>query len=271
MAVATAERAVRLFREDGDELGAILASPGLSAALRGLGRLDDALEVDLGAVRAATAAAAPPLVLARCLNALAVTRLLRDDAGGAYLAAREAARLLRATSDRYVLLAALRHMALAAVGLGRRRDAVRLFERSHGLAVDLGDRVWATGLERDLAAAWIGDGRVDEAVVVLLRCLRTFREMRLRSGQAATLGLLAVAYRAAGRPAAASAAAHDAVRLADPADARTPVVTGIVMRLTAPRPEPADLLAPEGSSPRSSGCSHRSTPMLSERETVIPG
>jgi DNA-binding SARP family transcriptional activator len=277
VAVATARHAVELFRADGDQLGAILASPGLSAALRGLGRLGDALEVDLAAVATATEIGAPPLVLARCLNALAVTRLLADDPAGAYLAARDAARLLRATSDRYVLLAALRHMALAAVRLGRRRDAVGLLERSHGLAVELGDRVWATGLERDLAASWIGDGRVEEAIAVLLRCLRTFREMRLRSGQAATLGLLAVAYRAAGRPRAAAAARSGAVRLADPTDARSPVVTGIVLRLTVP-PEVADpapavaqVVGQARTHPVVAGRSRWSVPVLSDRETVIPG
>ena len=235
-AVGTAERAVALFEAAGDRLGAILASPGRSSALRSLGRLGEALEVDLASVAAARAVGAAPIVLARCLNALALNRLLSADPLGAYAAAEEATALLRRTGERYVLLATLRNLALAAAGLGRRAEAVHLLESSHEMAVELGDRVWATGLERDISVSWIGAGRAEEAVTVLLRCLGAYHEIGLRGGVSATLGMLARAYDALGRPAAARAARRGSARFADPKDARTPFFAKIVVGLADAEP-----------------------------------
>lgn len=229
-----ARSAVDLFRARGDEVAAILASPGLSSALRSMGQFPQALAVDQAAVAAARKAKAAPVVLARCLNALALSLLLDHDPAGAYRAADEAVEVLRDAGDRYVLLAALRNLALSAAGLSRRGEAVQLLERSLELAVDLGDRLWATGLERDIAVSWIGRGQALAAVETLHRCLRAFSRMRLRSGQTATLRALARGYEELGRATAARAARAGAARLADPADARTPALSSLVMRLADP-------------------------------------
>ncbi|MBT8228363.1 MAG: AfsR/SARP family transcriptional regulator [Dactylosporangium sp.] len=226
--------AVELFRAEGDEVGAMLASPGRSAALRCLGRLGEALDVDRAVVAAARKAGVAPVVLARCLHALALSQLLADRPDRAYAAAEEAVQLMHRTGDRYVLLAALRDLALASASLGRRSEAVGLLERSHRLAVELGDRLWAVGLERDIAVSWIGDGRSNEAVGVLCRCLAAFHETRFRAGQATTLGALARAYEDLGRASAGRAARRGAARLADPGDARTPRLAALVLRLADP-------------------------------------
>ncbi|GAA4707336.1 AfsR/SARP family transcriptional regulator [Phytohabitans rumicis] len=228
---AAAGRAVELFRSAADPVAAVLASPALSAALRGLGRLDDALAVDRTAVAEARRQVAAEIVVARALNSLAVTRLLRGEPRLAYTAAAESADRLRGVGDRYVLLAALRHLASAAAGLGRRREAVRLLQESHDLAVQLGDRLWATGLERDLAVSWIGDGRAEAAVPVLRRCLQTYDDMDIRSAKSATLDMLARAYDALGDRAAARDARRGADVLADDRDARTPALSKIILRL----------------------------------------
>ncbi|MBE1485422.1 AfsR/SARP family transcriptional regulator [Plantactinospora soyae] len=230
-AARTAGRAVELFRAEGDPLGALLAAPVLSAAYRGLGRLDEALEVDRAAVEEAGELGAAEIVTARCLNALAVTRLLRGEPSLAYAAAERAVDLLRTVGDRYVLLAALRHLASAAVCLGRRAEAVHRLQQSHDLAVQLGDRPWATGLARDLAVSWIGEGRAEAAVEVLRRCAGTFEEMSMPSARAATLAMLARAYDEVGNADAARDARFWADILSDPRDTRTPALASIVLRL----------------------------------------
>ncbi|MEJ3744382.1 AfsR/SARP family transcriptional regulator [Actinomycetes bacterium KLBMP 9797] len=229
-----AGRAVALFRAAADPVAAVLAAPAHAAALRGLGRLDEALDVDVTAVAEARREGAAELVVARCLNSLALTRLVRGEPALAYPAAREAVERLRGVGDRYVLLAALRHRASAAAGLGRRGEAVRLLEESHGLAVALGDRVWATGLERDLAVSWIGDGRADAAVPVLRRCLQTYDDLDIRSAKPATLAMLARAYDALGDPAAAEDARHGADACSD----RTPALSQLILRLADVSPSP---------------------------------
>ncbi|GLI01401.1 AfsR/SARP family transcriptional regulator [Phytohabitans aurantiacus] len=226
-----ARRAVEVFRAEADPIAAVLASPALSAALRGLGRLDEALDADRTAVAEARAQGAAELVVARALNSLAVTRLVRGEALLGYQAAAEAVERLRGVGDRYVLLAALRHQASAAAGLGRRREAVRLLEESHDLAVELGDRLWATGLARDLAVSWIGDGRAAAAVPVLKRCLATYDEMNVRSAKAATLDMLARAYDALGDGVAARDARRGAGALSDGIDAGTPALSKIILSL----------------------------------------
>ncbi|MEO3743528.1 BTAD domain-containing putative transcriptional regulator [Plantactinospora sp. B5E13] len=233
-AAATAQRAVQLFRAEGDPLGAVLAAPVLSAAYRGLGRLDEALAVDRAAVTEAADLGVPEIVTARCLNALAVTRLLRDEPGLAYGAAERAVTLLETVGDRYVLLAALRHLASAAICLGRRTEAIDRLRQSHELAVQLGDRPWATGLARDLAVGWIGEGRAAAAVEVLRDCARAFGEMEMPATQAATLHMLARAYDETGQPEAARDARLWADLLADPRDIRTPALANIVLRLAEP-------------------------------------
>ncbi|WP_422772993.1 BTAD domain-containing putative transcriptional regulator [Plantactinospora sp. WMMC1484] len=230
-AASTAERAVALFRAEDDPLGALLAAPVLSAAYRGLGRLDEALAVDEAAVAGADELGAAEIVTARCLNALAVTRLLRDEPALAYAAAERAVALLRTVNDRYVLLAALRHLASAAVCLGRRAEAVHRLQQSHDLAVQLGDRPWATGLARDIAVSWIGDGRAAAAVEVLHRAAVAFEEMSMPSAQAATLQMLARAYDETGDRGAARDARFWAGMIGDPRDTRTPALAGIVLRL----------------------------------------
>lgn len=230
-AAETARQAMTLFRAEGDSLGAILAAPVLSSALRALGRLDEALEVDQATRAEARELGVAEIVLARCLNALALTRLLRGEAVLAYGAAERAVQLLRAVGDRYVLLAALRHLASAAICLNRRAEAIRLLRESHELAVRLGDRPWATGLARDLAVSWIGDGRAAAAVRVLRDCVRTFEEMQMPSAQAATLRMLARAHDELGDEAAARDARFWADMLTDPRDTRTPAMADIVLRL----------------------------------------
>jgi hypothetical protein len=97
--------------------------------------------------------------------------------------------------------------------------------------VQLGDRPWATGLARDLAVSWIGEGRAGAAVEVLRGCARTFEEMRMPAAQAATLGMLARAYDETGDRQAAREARLWAEILSDPRDTRTPALANIVLRL----------------------------------------
>ncbi|MEE6263889.1 AfsR/SARP family transcriptional regulator [Plantactinospora sonchi] len=261
-AAATAQRAVELFRAEGDPLGAVLAAPVLSAAYRGLGRLDEALAVDRAAVTEAGALGVPEIVMARCLNALAVTRLLRDEPALAYGAAERAVTLLETVGDRYVLLAALRHLASAAICLGRRTEAVGRLRQSHELAVQLGDRPWATGLARDLAVSWIGEGRASAAVEVLRGCARAFAEMEMPATQAATLHMLARAYDETGQREAARDARLWADLLTDPQDTRTPALANIVLRLAEPdRPGRVDGGLGDGEEGRRVGAG----------ESVVPG
>ncbi|GAB2962402.1 BTAD domain-containing putative transcriptional regulator [Micromonospora polyrhachis] len=232
-AVRMARRAIELFEAEGDPLAAILTAPGLSAALRKLGRLSEALVIDQAATGRAVQLDVAPVVVARCLNALALTRLLIGQLPEAYTTADRAVRLLRASGERYVLIPALHHLALAAAGLDRREEAVRLLAEGHGIAVELGDRIGATGLERDLAASRIGDGQVDEAVATLRRCLRTFRTMGSRSAQATTLAVLAHAYGTLGDPVSADTARQQATRLVAGRDSRALVLSSLVLRLAA--------------------------------------
>ncbi|MGW0431999.1 BTAD domain-containing putative transcriptional regulator [Micromonospora sp. NPDC003197] len=259
-AVRMAQRAIELFEAEGDPLAAILTAPGLSAALRKLGRLGEALVIDQAATGRAIQLDVAPVVVARCLNALALTRLLIGQLPEAYTTADRAVQLLRASGERYVLIPALHHLALAAAGLDRRDEAVRLLAEGHGIAVELGDRIGATGLERDLAASRIGAGQADEQadepVATLRRCLRTFQELGSRSAQATTLTLLAHAYEVLGDQASADTARQQATRLVEGRDSRALVLSSLVLRLAAvPRSDRLPVLVGDG---------------RSEAENVIP-
>jgi tetratricopeptide (TPR) repeat protein len=231
-AIAAASRAREHFAAADDPLGAVIAAPALSAALRGLGRFESALDVDRRAVGQARALEAADVVLGRCLNALAVSELLSGSAGRAHEAATEAVRLLRPSGDRYVYLAALRQLATAAVGLRRRAEAIRLLQESRDLAAELGDRLGRTSLDRDLAVARIGDGDPRSAAIGLERCLAEFERMDIPSGQATTLTMLARAYDELGQGADARNARRrlNEVRR-DPRDLRTPMLTEIMLQL----------------------------------------
>lgn len=231
-ALAAASRAREHFAAADDPLGAVIAAPALSAALRGLGRFDDALDVDRRAVEQARRLGAADIVLGRCLNSLTVSELLSGSAGPAHEAAAEAVRLLRPTGDRYVYLAALRQLATAAAGLRRRAEAIRLLRESRGLAAELGDRLGHTSIDRDLAVSRIGDGDPASAASGLERCLAEFEQMDIPSGQATTLTMLARAYDELGQGAQARSARRrlNEVRR-DPRDLRTPMLTEIMMGL----------------------------------------
>jgi hypothetical protein len=173
-ALAAAGRAGQLFAAAADPLGAVIAAPAMSAALRGLGRFQAALDADRRAVAQARALLAADVVLGRCLNALAMSELLIGATALAYDAAAEAVALLRPSGDRYVYLAALRQLASAAAGLGRRAEAIELLRHSRDLAAELGDRLGRTSLDRDLAVSRIGDGDPAAAAAGLERCLVAF-------------------------------------------------------------------------------------------------
>jgi tetratricopeptide (TPR) repeat protein len=231
-ALATADRAWELFAAAGDPLGAVIAAPARSAALRGLGRFDAALDADRRAVARARALGAADVVLGRCLNALAMSELLTGATRLAYEAASEAASLLRPSGDRYVYLAALRQLASAAVSLGRRGEAIDLLRRSRDLAAALGDELGRTSLDRDLAVSRIGDGDPAAAAVALERCLVAFEQMDIPSGQATTLTMLARAYDELGRASAARQARRRRAEVrTDPRDQRTSMLTDLMLRL----------------------------------------
>ena len=231
-ALAAAGRAGQLFAAAGDPLGAVIAAPALSAALRGLGRFEAALEADRRAVAQARAHGAADVVLGRCLNALAMSELLTGATELAYDAAAEAVDLLRPSGDRYVYLAALRQLASAATGLGRRAEAIGLLRRSRDLAAALGDELGRTSLDRDLAVSRIGDGDPAAAAAGLERCLVAFEQMDIPSGQAATLTMLARAYDELGRASAARQARRRRAEVrTDPRDKRTTKLADIMLRL----------------------------------------
>jgi tetratricopeptide (TPR) repeat protein len=227
-----AERAREHFAAADDPLGAVIAAPALSAALRGLGRFPEALEVDRRAVAQARVLDAADIVLGRCLNSLTVSELLSGAAARAHDAAAEAVRLLRPTGDRYVYLAALRQLATAAAGLRRRTEAIRLLRESRELATELGDLLGRTSLDRDLAVSRIGDGDPASAASGLERCLAEFERMDIPSGQATTLTMLARAYDELGKGAEARNARRRLGEVRrDPRDLRTPMLTEIMMQL----------------------------------------
>jgi DNA-binding SARP family transcriptional activator/tetratricopeptide (TPR) repeat protein len=231
-ALAAAGRAGQLFAAAGDPLGAVIAAPALSAALRGLGRFEAALDADRRAVAQARAHGAADVVLGRCLNALAMSELLTGATWLAYDAAAEAVELLRRSGDRYVYLAALRQLASAATGLGRRAEAIGLLRRSRDLAAALGDELGRTSLDRDLAVSRIGDGDPAAAAAGLERCLVAFEQMDIPSGQAATLTMLARAYDELGRASAARQARRRRAEVrTDPRDQRTTRLADIMLRL----------------------------------------
>jgi len=231
-ALAAAERAGQLFAAAGDPLGAVIAAPALSAALRGLGRFEAALDADRRAVAQARAHGAAHVVLGRCLNALAMSELLTGATALAYDAAAEAVDLLRPSGDRYVYLATLRQLASAAAGLGRRTEAIGLLRRSRDLAAALGDELGRTSLDRDLAVSRIGDGDPAAAAAGLERCLVAFEQMDIPSGQAATLTMLARAYDELGRASAARQARRRRAEVrTDPRDQRTTKLADIMLRL----------------------------------------
>jgi DNA-binding SARP family transcriptional activator/tetratricopeptide (TPR) repeat protein len=231
-ALAAADRARDLFAAAGDPLGAVIAAPALSAALRGLGRFEAALDADRRAVAGARTLGAADVVLGRCLNALAMSELLTGATALAYDAAAEAVELLRPSGDRYVYLAALRQLASAATGLGRRAEAIDLLRRSRDLAAALGDELGRTSLDRDLAVSRIGDGDPAAAAAGLERCLVAFERMDIPSGQAATLTMLARAYDELGRVSAARQARRRRAEVrTDPRDQRTSRMADIMLRL----------------------------------------
>lgn len=231
-ALVAADRARELFAAAGDPLGAVIAAPALSAALRGLGRFDAALDADRQAVAQARALGAADVVLGRCLNALAMSELLTGATGPAYVAAAEAVDLLQPSGDRYVYLAALRQLAAAAAGRGRRAEAIALLRRSRDLAATLGDELGRTSLDRDLAVSRIGDGDPAGAAAGLEKCLVAFERMDIPSGQATTLTMLARAYEELGRAAAARQARRRRAEVrTDPRDRRTSMLTDIMLRL----------------------------------------
>jgi DNA-binding SARP family transcriptional activator/tetratricopeptide (TPR) repeat protein len=231
-AIAAARRGREYFAAADDPLGAVIAAPPLSAALRGLGRFDEALDVDRRAVAQARVLEATDIVLGRCLNALAVSELLSGSAARAHEAAAEAVRLLRPSGDRYVYLAALRQLATAAAGLHRRAEAIRLLRESRDLAADLGDRLGHTSVDRDLAVSRIGDGDPASAASGLERCLAEFERMDIPSGQVTTLTMLARAYDELGKGADARAARRRLTEVRrDPRDLRTPMLTKIMLQL----------------------------------------
>jgi len=95
-----------------------------------------------------------------------------------------------------------------------------------------GQPIQATLLLREIAASWLGEGRADEAVPVLRRCVRTLVDLGQRRRAAVTQRVLAAAYDTLGNGVAAASATADAEALAGPLDEQAAEQLRQVLSLT---------------------------------------
>jgi DNA-binding SARP family transcriptional activator len=223
-ALALTDRAAALSTAD-----AVAAAR--SAALNRLGRPAESVLVDTRALAAARASADPRAV-ARALQSLSWSLALTGELDRGADAAGEAVGLLRGTTARSELARSLRTLGAIQAGRGERAAALAAFAECRAIAEEISEVPRVLSCRRAIAAGWIGEGRVAEAVAELRACLAAYREMGSTSSAAITLRLLAAAHDAAGEPAAAAEANATADRTADPRDANADALAALLLTLT---------------------------------------
>ncbi|WP_051802207.1 AfsR/SARP family transcriptional regulator [Actinocatenispora sera] len=229
-----ARRAVELFAELGDRAAATAAQRELALALNRAGRSDEAFAVLEQAVAGARELADPALQ-ALVLNGYGVWSM----GAGRYAQAREAGleclAALRRLDDRVGGLQAQCQIGLADLALGHHDEAVRRFASARADALAYGDAEIAAFGTVVVATSWIADGRPDESVPVLERCVRTFRELSQPRRVAQGLRVLAAAYDALDRAADAERARAEAAGLDgyDGTGAPRTLSTRLLLRLAA--------------------------------------
>lgn len=229
-----ARRAVELFDELGDRAARTAAQRELALALNRAGASDAAFAVLEQAVAGARELADPALQ-ALVLNGYGVWSM----GAGRYAQAREAGveclAALRRLDDRVGALQALCQIGLADLALGHHDEAVRRFASARADALAYGDAEIAAFGTLVVATSWIADGRPDESVPVLERCVHTFRELAQPRRVAQGLRVLAAAYDAVGRTDDAERARDEAAGLDgyDGTGAPRTLSTRLLLRLAA--------------------------------------
>jgi predicted Zn-dependent protease len=212
-----ARRAATRFAELGDVAGHTQALRAAALALLILGRGREAEQTAADGVRLARKLG-DPLHLANLLSTHGTVLLAVREPQRARAAAEGALHLLRTVDAQQAVCYVLAQLGRVSAALGERGRAQRHLAEARAVALALDDPIQATVLLRDLAASWLGDGRADEAVPVLRRCVRTLVELGQRRRAAVTQRVLAAAYDTLGDGVAAAAATADAEALAGPLD-----------------------------------------------------
>ena len=214
-----------------DDFTALSVLRARSAALNRLGRPAESVRLDTEALDVARRTEEPRTV-ALALQSLSWSLALTGELDAAADAAGDSVSLLRGTTARASLARSLRTLGAIRAGQGRRADAIDAFTEGRRIAKEINERPRELSCARALAASWIGAGRVADAIPELRRCLAAYREMGSRASAAVTLRLLAAAYEATGDAALAVEARAEAAALADPRDASTTTLIGLLLRLT---------------------------------------
>jgi DNA-binding SARP family transcriptional activator/tetratricopeptide (TPR) repeat protein len=222
-----AERAIELFHAEGDGFGEAAACRSASITLGRLGRLPEALAHSERSLALAEELKEDRQI-ALALSEVAWVRLLAGELPGARAAGTDAVTLFRSLGEGSALANTLYDLGLVEARLGHRDNAVRCFEESERLALDIGERPLVAAAARGLAAARIG---ARETVPALRNSLAIFRDLTSSAEEAITLRLLAIALDTAGAPGADDARA-EADRLAGRSDLVTNVKLDALLALS---------------------------------------
>ncbi|ONI78614.1 SARP family transcriptional regulator [Actinosynnema sp. ALI-1.44] len=244
IAVGKSEDSVRLMesarvelRDDPFASGVVLRT--LISALNRLGRTEESARLEAEALVLAEEFG-EPRQLAMALHDKAWGHVLSGgDLQQADALVHQAITLLRSVGPRSALAKCLRTRGAVLAGLGVREESVLSFREARDIARELTEQPREISCTRAIAAAWIGDGRVGEAVPVLRDCLEKYREMGSTLAMTITLGLLAAAYDRQNDPVAAQEARAEAERLGDPRDTNTATLLKLMLNLATPAPEPS--------------------------------
>ncbi|OLB81117.1 MAG: hypothetical protein AUI14_04445 [Actinobacteria bacterium 13_2_20CM_2_71_6] len=204
-----ARRAAALFAERGDVAGQTRASRAMALALLTRGRAAEAEPVAAQGVQLARTLD-EPVQLANLLNTHGMALLAVREPRRAQRVTEAALRLLRDIGAHSSISYLLGQLGRISATMGERSEALQRYAEARAIALAHEDNLQATLMLRDIAASWIGDGRADEAVPVLRRCVRTLVELGLHRRAGVTLRVLAAAYDALGDNASAAAAAAEA-------------------------------------------------------------
>ncbi|OLB64026.1 MAG: hypothetical protein AUI10_12850 [Actinobacteria bacterium 13_2_20CM_2_72_6] len=226
-----ARRAATRFAELGDVAGHTQALRAAALALLMLGRSREAEQTAADGVRLARQLG-DPLHLANLLSTHGTVLLALREPQRAGRAVHGALGLLRAFGAQEAVCYVLGQLGRVSAALGERARAQRHLAEARAIALVLDQPIQATLLLRDIAASWLGEGRADEAVPVLRRCVRTLVDLGQRRRAAVTQRVLAAAYDTLGNGVAAASATADAEALAGPLDEQAAEQLRQVLSLT---------------------------------------
>ncbi|ASR37925.1 SARP family transcriptional regulator [Prauserella marina] len=173
-----------------------------------------------------------PLAISLALRGLAWSLTLTGQPRTALGLAEESVSILRAMPVSSSLARSLRTLGAICAGLGERERAITAYTEAHQLAGERGERPRELSCARAIAASWIGEGRITEAIASLEQGLAEFKAMGSVASAVVSSRVLARAYEAAGEPARAAAMTEEADRLADPRDASATVLSSLLFKLT---------------------------------------